>query len=46
MAALNRVAESAGADELMLVTPVHDTVARLRSFALVGDEAHAGRMPG
>ncbi|EPH45194.1 LLM class flavin-dependent oxidoreductase [Streptomyces aurantiacus] len=34
-AALSRVAESTGADELMLVTPVYDIAARVRSFALV-----------
>ncbi|GHC67829.1 MsnO8 family LLM class oxidoreductase [Streptomyces flavofungini] len=36
-AALTRIAESTGADELMIVTPVHSTPDRLRSFALVRD---------
>lgn len=38
-AALTKIAEASGADELMLVTPVYDLADRVRSFALVGDVA-------
>ncbi|MFF9896506.1 MsnO8 family LLM class oxidoreductase [Streptomyces longispororuber] len=36
-ARLARIAKDTGADELMLVTPVFDPAARVRSFALVAD---------
>ncbi|MER5299256.1 LLM class flavin-dependent oxidoreductase [Streptomyces lasiicapitis] len=38
-AALTKIVESTGADELMLVTPVHGIADRVRSFALVRDLA-------
>ncbi|MFH9071101.1 MsnO8 family LLM class oxidoreductase [Streptomyces alboflavus] len=41
-AALTRIVEATGADELMTVTPVHSTPDRHRSFALVRDLVRRG----